>query len=296
MKKEISIEFIAKKIDELFELDPTQLTDEAEDIFIKFRELLSSGKIRAAEKINGVWVVNHWVKKGILLGFKIGKLKDMSINEGFRYFDKHTYPLKKLTLNDGIRIVPGGTTIREGAYVAKGVVIMPPSYINVGAYIDEGTMIDSHVLVGSCAQIGKNVHISASAQIGGVLEPIGQFPVIIEDNVLIGGNAGIYEGTIVKTGAVVGAGVILTSSTPVYDIVKGEIYRSSNEGPLVIPENAILVMGSRMIKNNDFAIENELSLYTPIIVKYRDSKTDLKTALEGISKIKTKGTILNDRI
>jgi 2,3,4,5-tetrahydropyridine-2-carboxylate N-succinyltransferase len=281
MKKEISIEFIAKKIDELFELDPTQLTDEAEDIFIKFRELLSSGKIRAAEKINGVWVVNHWVKKGILLGFKIGKLKDMSINEGFRYFDKHTYPLKKLTLNDGIRIVPGGTTIREGAYVAKGVVIMPPSYINVGAYIDEGTMIDSHVLVGSCAQIGKNVHISASAQIGGVLEPIGQFPVIIEDNVLIGGNAGIYEGTIVKTGAVVGAGVILTSSTPVYDIVKGEIYRSSNEGPLVIPENAILVMGSRRIKNNDFAIENELSLYTPIIVKYRDSKTDLKTALEG---------------
>jgi 2,3,4,5-tetrahydropyridine-2-carboxylate N-succinyltransferase len=281
MKKEISIEFIAKKIDELFELDPTQLTDEAEDIFIKFRELLSSGKIRAAEKINGVWVVNHWVKKGILLGFKIGKLKDMSINEGFRYFDKHTYPLKKLTLDDGIRIVPGGTTIREGAYVAKGVVIMPPSYINVGAYIDEGTMIDSHVLVGSCAQIGKNVHISASAQIGGVLEPIGQFPVIIEDNVLIGGNAGIYEGTIVKTGAVVGAGVILTSSTPVYDIVKGEIYRSSNEGPLVIPENAILVMGSRMIKNNDFAIENELSLYTPIIVKYRDSKTDLKTALEG---------------
>jgi 2,3,4,5-tetrahydropyridine-2-carboxylate N-succinyltransferase len=189
MKKEISIEFIAKKIDELFELDPTQLTDEAEDIFIKFRELLSSGKIRAAEKINGVWVVNHWVKKGILLGFKIGKLKDMSINEGFRYFDKHTYPLKKLTLDDGIRIVPGGTTIREGAYVAKGVVIMPPSYINVGAYIDEGTMIDSHVLVGSCAQIGKNVHISASAQIGGVLEPIGQFPVIIEDNVLIGGNA-----------------------------------------------------------------------------------------------------------
>jgi 2,3,4,5-tetrahydropyridine-2-carboxylate N-succinyltransferase len=281
MKKEISIEFIAKKIDELFELDPTQLTDEAEDIFIKFRELLSSGKIRAAEKINGVWVVNHWVKKGILLGFKIGKLKDMSINKGFRYFDKHTYPLKKLTLDDGIRIVPGGTTIREGAYVAKGVVIMPPSYINVGAYIDEGTMIDSHVLVGSCAQIGKNVHISASAQIGGVLEPIGQFPVIIEDNVLIGGNAGIYEGTIVKTGAVVGAGVILTSSTPVYDIVKGEIYRSSNEGPLVIPENAILVMGSRRIKNNDFAIENELSLYTPIIVKYRDSKTDLKTALEG---------------
>jgi 2,3,4,5-tetrahydropyridine-2-carboxylate N-succinyltransferase len=281
MKKEISIKFIAKKIDELFELDPTQLTDEAEDIFIKFRELLSSGKIRAAEKINGVWVVNHWVKKGILLGFKIGKLKDMSINEGFRYFDKHTYPLKKLTLDDGIRIVPGGTTIREGAYVAKGVVIMPPSYINVGAYIDEGTMIDSHVLVGSCAQIGKNVHISASAQIGGVLEPIGQFPVIIEDNVLIGGNAGIYEGTIVKTGAVVGAGVILTSSTPVYDIVKGEIYRSSNEGPLVIPENAILVMGSRRIKNNDFAIENELSLYTPIIVKYRDSKTDLKTALEG---------------
>jgi 2,3,4,5-tetrahydropyridine-2-carboxylate N-succinyltransferase len=281
MKKEISIEFIAKKIDELFELDPTQLTDEAEDIFIKFRELLSSGKIRAAEKINGVWVVNHWVKKGILLGFKIGKLKDMSINEGFRYFDKHTYPLKKLTLDDGIRIVPGGTTIREGAYVAKGVVIMPPSYINVGAYVDEGTMIDSHVLVGSCAQIGKNVHISASAQIGGVLEPIGQFPVIIEDNVLIGGNAGIYEGTIVKTGAVVGAGVILTSSTPVYDIVKGEIYRSSNEGPLVIPENAILVMGARRIKNNDFAIENELSLYTPIIVKYRDSKTDLKTALEG---------------
>jgi len=281
-ERELSVEFIARKIVEFYELDASHLSKEAEEIFIKFRELLSTGKIRAAEKINDQWVVNHWVKKGILLGFKIGKLVDMSINENFKFFDKHTYPLKRISPDSGIRIVPGGTSIREGAYIAKGVVIMPPAYINVGAYVDEGTMIDSHVLVGSCAQIGKNVHISASAQIGGVLEPIGQFPVIIEDNVFIGGNAGIYEGTIIRKGAVIGAGVILTASTQVYDIVREKIYQSGNGKPLEIPENAIVVMGSRAIQKNDFAVENALSIYTPIIVKYRDEKTDLKTALETI--------------
>lgn len=279
--EEISfIRSISEKIEKFYEIDVAQLPSEVEEIFLQFRELLSTGKIRAAEKIEDKWVVNHWVKKGILLGFRIGKLVDMSIDENFKFFDKHTYPLKKVSIDSGIRIVPGGTTIREGAFVAKGVVIMPPSYINVGAYVDEGTMIDSHVLVGSCAQIGKNVHISASAQIGGVLEPVGQLPVIIEDNVLIGGNAGIYEGTIVKKGAVIGAGVVLTASTPVYDIVKRKIYRSEDGKPLEIPENAIVVKGSRTIKTNDFAIENGLSIYTPIIVKYRDEKTDSRTALE----------------
>lgn len=275
----MEIRFIAEKIEEFFNLDQLKLSPEVEKIFETFRELLSSGKIRAVEKVNGEWIVNYWVKKGILLGFKIGKIVDISISN-FKFFDKHTYPLKEISINSGVRIVPGGTSIREGAYIAKGVVIMPPSYVNVGAYIDEGTMIDSHVLIGSCAQIGKNVHISAGTQIGGVLEPIGQFPVIIEDNVLIGGNCGIYEGTIIKSGAVIGAGVILTSSTPVYDIVKEKIYRSENGKPLEIPENAVVVKGARFIKSNNFAIENGLSIYTPIIVKYRDEKTDLKTTLE----------------
>jgi len=276
----LTVKFIAEKIEEFYEIEPSKLPPEAEEIFIKFRDLLSSGKIRAAEKVNGKWSVNHWVKKGILLGFRIGKIVDMSIDEKFKFFDKHTYPLKKISIDSGIRVVPGGTSIREGAYIARGVVIMPPSYINVGAYIDEGTMIDSHVLVGSCAQIGKNVHISASSQIGGVLEPVGQLPVIIEDDVLVGGNAGIYEGTIIRKGAVIGAGVILTASTPVYDIVKKKIYRSENGKPLEIPENAIVVRGSRSIKTNDFAIEYGLSIYTPVIVKYRDEKTDLRTMLE----------------
>ncbi len=274
------IKFISEKIEKFYEVEPSNLPSEAEDIFIKFRELLSTGKVRAAENVNGEWIVNHWVKKGILLGFRLGKIADMSIDENFKFFDKHTYPLKRISIDSGVRIVPGGTSIREGAYIAKDVVIMPPAYINVGAYVDEGTMIDSHALIGSCAQIGRNVHISASAQIGGVLEPVGQLPVIIEDNVLIGGNAGIYEGTIVRRGAVIGAGVILTASTPVYDIVRGKIYRSEGGKPLEIPENAIVVKGSRIIRANDFAIENGLSIYTPIVVKYRDEKTDSRTMLE----------------
>jgi 2,3,4,5-tetrahydropyridine-2-carboxylate N-succinyltransferase len=223
--------------------------------------------------------VNSWVKKGILLGFRLGSLSDVSINENFRYFDKDTYPLKRITLKDNVRAVPGGTAIRDGAFVAPTVVIMPPAYINVGAYIDEETMIDSHALVGSCAQIGKRVHLSAGAQIGGVLEPVGEMPVVIEDDVVVGGNCGLYEGTIVRRRAVLGAGVILTGSTPVYDSVKQVIYRRSKDHPLEIPEGAVVVPGARPL-NSQFGTEHHLSLYSPVIVKYRDEKTDAATVLE----------------
>jgi 2,3,4,5-tetrahydropyridine-2-carboxylate N-succinyltransferase len=252
---------------------------EALKTFNEFKSLLNAGKVRAAEKVDGSWKLNSWVKKGILLGFRLGSLTDVSINENFRYFDKDTYPLKKLTLKDNVRAVPGGTAIRDGAFVAPTVVIMPPAYINVGAYIDEGTMIDSHALVGSCAQIGKRVHLSAGAQIGGVLEPVGEMPVIIEDDVVVGGNCGVYEGTIVRGRAVLGAGVILTGSTPVYDSVKQAIYRKSKDGPVEIPEGALVVPGSRPL-NSQFGAEHHLSLYAPIIVKYRDEKTDAATVLE----------------
>jgi 2,3,4,5-tetrahydropyridine-2-carboxylate N-succinyltransferase len=219
------------------------------------------------------------VKKGILLGFRLGELTDLSINDEFRFFDKSTYPLKKLTTADQVRLVPGGSAIRDGAFVAKGVVLMPPAYINVGAYVDEGTMIDSHALVGSCAQIGKRVHLSAGSQIGGVLEPIGAYPVIIEDEVFIGGNCGIFEGSIVKRRAVIAAGVILTGSTPVYDLVREKIYRRSADQPLVIPEGAVVVPGTRRL-DKPFAREHNLALYAPVIVKYRDPNTDAATALE----------------
>jgi 2,3,4,5-tetrahydropyridine-2-carboxylate N-succinyltransferase len=245
---------------------------------------LNTGDVRAAapSSVNGNsggWMVNDWVKKGILLGFRLGELTDISIDERIKYFDKHTYPLKKLTLNNQVRLVPGGSSIRDGSYVAQGVVIMPPAFINVGAFVDAGTMIDSHALVGSCAQIGKRVHLSAAAQIGGVLEPIGAMPVIVEDDVFIGGNCGIYEGTIVKQRAVIAAGVILTGSTPVYDLTNEKIYRRTKEMPLVIPEGAVIVPGSRAI-NSSFAQQNHLALYAPIIIKYRDSNTDAATVLE----------------
>jgi 2,3,4,5-tetrahydropyridine-2-carboxylate N-succinyltransferase len=230
-------------------------------------------------KINGNWKVNLWIKQGILLGFKLGRLKEMSVSRRLLFFDKHTLPIKNMSVKDDVRIVPGGSSIRNGAYVAKGVICMPPMYINIGAYVDENTLIDSHALVGSCAQLGKKIHLSAAAQIGGVLEPINSLPVIIEDEVMIGGNSGIYEGTIVKKRAVIGAGCILTGSTPVYDAVKGKIYRKTKDEPLIIPEGAVVVPGSRPL-NNWFGIENELSVYTPIIVKYRDEKTDSATALE----------------
>lgn len=252
--------------------------------FDEFKRLLNDGKIRSAEPTPTAgspsgWMVNGWVKKGILLGFRIGALADVSINDQFRFFDKHTYPLKQFSLESEVRIVPGGTSIRDGSYVAKNVVVMPPAYVNVGAYIDEGTMIDSHALVGSCAQIGKRVHLSAASQIGGVLEPIGALPVIIEDQVFVGGNCGIYEGTVVKRRAVIGAGVLLTGSMPVYDLVKGEIYRRTPGSPLVIPEGAVVVQGSRHI-DQPFARQHQLAMYTPIIIKYRTEGTDAATVLE----------------
>lgn len=248
-------------------------------IFQEFKNQLNQGIIRIAEKKDNNWIVHDWVKKGVLLGFRIGNLKDYSIDEQFKFFDKDTYPLKSLTLSDKIRIVPGGSSIRDGCYVSPSVVCMPPMYINVGAYVDSGTMIDSHALVGSCAQIGKNVHISAATQIGGVLEPIGALPVIIEDDVLIGGNCGVYEGAIVHKGAIIGSGVILTGSTPVFDLINETIYRKSKDKPLEIPENAVVIAGSRKI-NKEWANQYNLSIYTPIIVKYRDDKTDKAVELE----------------
>lgn len=272
---------LKEKIEDLSKLQPSDYPEDAAKTFLEFRELLGQGKIRAAEYTDGAWTVNTWVKEGILLGFSLGKLVDYSPNKSFRYFDKDTYPLKNISIEDEVRIVPGGTSIREGAFVAKGVVIMPPAYVNVGAYIDEDTMIDSHALVGSCAQIGKNVHISAAAQVGGVLEPVRALPVIIEDNVILGGNTGIYEGTIVHSGAVIAAGSILTSGIKIYDLVNENIISLNDEGILEIPENAVIVPGVRK-KEGKFAEEHEISIYSPIIIKYRDAKTDNSTNLEDI--------------
>jgi 2,3,4,5-tetrahydropyridine-2-carboxylate N-succinyltransferase len=253
--------------------------DRALKVFSKFKFFLNKGEVRAAEKVNGEWKVNDWVKKGILLGFRLGELEDVSINSHFKFFDKTTYPLKQLQLGDGVRLVPGGSSVRDGAYVAKGVVCMPPMYINVGAYVDEGTMVDSHALVGSCAQIGKRVHLSAASQIGGVLEPVGALPVIIEDDVFIGGNCGVYEGTIVQRGAVLAAGVVLTGGTKVYDVVNRHIYQKDATRSLTIPEHAVVVPGSRPMAE-EWAAAQGLHLSTPIIIKYRDAKTSASTALE----------------
>ncbi|MBX7152413.1 2,3,4,5-tetrahydropyridine-2,6-dicarboxylate N-succinyltransferase, partial [bacterium] len=265
-------------VEKLFSMSAENIiSNDGIEIFYAFKKALNEGHVRAAEKKGEQWHVNEWVKKGILIGFKIGKLSDMSIDGRFRFYDKDTYPLKNLVVKDNVRVVPGGTSIRDGCYVSPQTVIMPPAYINVGAYVDTGTLIDSHALVGSCAQLGKNIHLSAAAQIGGVLEPVGAMPVIIEDDVMIGGNCGIYEGTIVKQRAVIGAGVILTGGTPVYDLVNNSVYRKTKEQPLIIPEGAVVVAGSRPINSNIFARENQLSLYTPIIIKYRDEKTDAST-------------------
>ncbi|MFZ0796143.1 MAG: 2,3,4,5-tetrahydropyridine-2,6-dicarboxylate N-succinyltransferase [Terriglobales bacterium] len=252
---------------------------EARRIFLEFRAALTRGEVRAAEKVNGHWVVNAWVKQGILLGFRLGELTEMSDGNVLSFIDKDTFPARRLTLADRIRLVPGGSSIREGAYVAPSVICMPPMFINVGAYVDEGSMIDSHALVGSCAQVGKRVHLSAASQIGGVLEPINAAPVIIEDDVLVGGNCGVYEGTLVGARAVLGAGTILTRSTPLYDLVRGEIYRASAERSLEVPENAVVVAGSRAVKKGK-GTEWNLSLYTPVIVKYRDEKTERGIELE----------------
>jgi 2,3,4,5-tetrahydropyridine-2-carboxylate N-succinyltransferase len=268
------------EIERLFEAPIEEARERGRPVFEEFKRQLNEGRIRAAEPVGERWVVNAWVKKGILLGFRIGVLTEYSIAEQFRFSDKDTYPLKALEgVRRGIRVVPGGTAIRDGAYVAPGVVIMPPSYINVGAYVDEGTMVDSHVLIGSCAQIGKRVHVSAGAQIGGVLEPPGAWPVIIEDDVLVGSQCGVFEGTIIKRRAVLGAGVILTGSTPVYDLVRECVYRGTSEAPLVIPEGAVVVPGARPAPGA-FARAQGLSIATPVIVKYRDERTDARTALE----------------
>ncbi len=254
-------------------------TDEHLGLFGEFKRALNSGKVRAAYPEQGTWKVNLWVKQGILLGFRMGALQDYSIDENFRFFDKSTLPTKRLTTKDGIRIVPGGSSIRDGAYVGRGVTCMPPMYINVGAFVGDETMIDSHALVGSCAQIGRRVHLSAGSQIGGVLEPVGALPVVIEDDVLIGGNCGIYEGTVVRERAVIGAGTILTGATPVYDAVKEIIYRKEGERPLEIPSRAVVVPGARAVSRG-WGREHGLSVYTPVIVKYRDEKTEGSIRLE----------------
>jgi 2,3,4,5-tetrahydropyridine-2-carboxylate N-succinyltransferase len=249
-------------------------------LFDQFKIALNRGEVRAAERgPDGTWKSNSWVKQGILLGFRMGQLVDMSASSVLRFFDKETYRTRPTTLNENIRIVPGGSSIREGAYIASGVVCMPPMYVNVGAYVDEGTMIDSHALVGSCAQIGKRVHLSAAAQIGGVLEPVGAVPVIIEDDVMVGGGCGVYEGTIVRERAVLAAGTILTGSTPVYDLAREKIYQRTAEAPLEIPAGAVVVPGARNVKS-EAGRGWGLSLYAPVIVKYRDEKTDASVQLE----------------
>ncbi len=263
--------------------DPTAMT-----VFLELRSALERGEARAAEpdatKPSG-WRVNAWVKRGILLGFRLGVIEEMPLTgtsfTGLSFVDKHTYPSRRFTAADAVRVVPGGSSVRAGAYVARGVVCMPPMYINVGAYVDEGTLVDSHALVGSCAQIGKRVHLSAAAQIGGVLEPVNANPVVIEDDVLVGGNCGVYEGTIVRKGAVLAAGVILTRGTPLFDLVNGTILRASAGLPLIVPENAVVVPGARAV-NKGKGQEWGLSLYAPAIVKYRDDKTDLSTTLEDL--------------
>ena len=266
-------------IERLSSLGEVERNPEARATFLEFRDALSQGKIRAAEKIEGRWVVHAWVKQGILLGFRLGELSTMGKEEGLSFVDKDTFPARRFTIDDRVRLVPGGSSVRVGAYVAPGVICMPPMFINVGAYVDEGTMVDSHALVGSCAQIGKRVHLSAAAQVGGVLEPINAAPVIIEDDVLVGGNCGVYEGTLVRARAVLGAGTILTRSTPLYDMVRGNVYKATEQMPLEVPENAVVVPGSRAVKKGQGA-EWNLSLYTPVIVKYRDEKTDRAIELE----------------
>ena len=255
--------------------------EDAREAFEELKRGLNDGSIRAAEKEGERWVVRAWVKQGILLGFRIGALSGVLAESGFRFFDKDTFPLKDLRLESRVRVVPGGTAVRDGCYLAPGVTLMPPAYVNVGAYVDAGTLIDSHALVGSCAQIGKRVHLSAAAQIGGVLEPVGELPVVVEDDVLIGGNCGVYEGTIVRERAVLAAGVVVTGGTPVYDLPRGVEYRKKPGQPLEIPAGAVVVPGARAIREGR-GKEWGISLQTPVIVKYRDAKTDASASLEDL--------------
>ena len=256
--------------------------DEARALVKDLREALSAGEIRAAapdpQSATG-WRVNEWVKRGILLAFRFGSTVDQTPEGRGLFFDKDTLPLKPLGVGSGVRVVPGGSSIRDGAFLGRGVICMPPMFINIGAWVDEESLIDSHALVGSCAQVGKRVHLSAAAQVGGVLEPVGALPVIVEDDVMIGGNCGVYEGTVVKRRAVLAAGTILTGSTPVYDVTSGAILRAAPGEPLVVPEGAVVVPGSRPVQSGP-GKDWGLSLATPIIVKYRDERTDARTALE----------------
>jgi 2,3,4,5-tetrahydropyridine-2,6-dicarboxylate N-succinyltransferase len=276
---------LRQQIEELFDAPPQIYTDDHLELFARFKKELNLGHVRAAEPDASTctgWRTNDWVKKGILLGFRIGGIVDQSLDASkMPFFDKSTYPVRRVSEKDGIRIVPGGSSIRDGCFVGRGVTCMPPMFINAGAYVGEGTMVDSHALVGSCAQVGRNCHLSAAAQIGGVLEPVNALPVIVEDEVLIGGNCGVYEGTVVKRRAVLGSGTVLNRSTPVYDLVREQIYSASGGEPLVIPEEAVVVPGSRPISSG-IGKKWGLSLYTPVIVKYRDSGTDAKIQLEDL--------------
>lgn len=276
---------LPSQIEQLFDNPPASYTDEHFDLFRKFKYAINCGEVRAAEPdaaSSTGWRVNAWVKKGILLGFRMGATQDMSTHlHAQPFFDKSTYPLREISISDGIRVVPGGSSIRDACHIARGVICMPPMFINVGAYVGENTMIDSHALIGSCAQIGRNCHISAAAQIGGVLEPVGALPVIIEDDVLVGGNSGVYEGTIVKRRAVLGTGTILNRSIPVYDLVREKIYTATETDPLIIPEAAIVVPGSRAV-THPLGAKWGLSLQAAVIVKYRDAKTDARIQLEDL--------------
>ncbi|MBO4634231.1 MAG: 2,3,4,5-tetrahydropyridine-2,6-dicarboxylate N-succinyltransferase [Bacteroidales bacterium] len=250
----------------------------------KFNEVITAlekGELRVAQKVNGEWQVNKWVKEVILAGFKLGAITDMSQGQ-FSFFDKATFPVRQFKADDGVRLVPGGTSIRRGAYLAPGSIVMPPAYVNVGAYVDEGTMVDSHVTIGSCAQVGRHIHISASTQIGGVLEPAGALPTIIEDGAFIGGNCGIYEGTIVQEGAVIASGVIITSSTAIFDATTGEFIRRNADGRIIVPAGAVVVSGSKPIVRNGKPLESGVHLYCPVIVKYRDDKTAGSVHLEDM--------------
>ena len=285
MSAAAEIQTLRHTIEELFDSNPSSYSQQEKQVFADFLDLLNKGIVRSAEPDNrqpAGWRVNSWVKKGILLGFRMGSIVNMpGPGDPSQFFDKSTYRLKRFNVQDGVRIVPGGSSVRDGCYVGRGVTCMPPMYINVGSYVADGTMVDSHALIGSCAQVGRNCHISAASQIGGVLEPVGALPVIIEDEVLVGGNCGVYEGTVVKRRAVLGSGTILNRSTPVYDLVRGTVHRANEESPLVIPEEAVVVAGSRAVHSGpgkDWGI----SLYTPVIVKYRDAGTETKIQLEDL--------------
>jgi 2,3,4,5-tetrahydropyridine-2-carboxylate N-succinyltransferase len=270
------------RIEALFALAADAMPADAEATVNELLDALEAGTLRAAARgADGTWRPVAWVKRGILLGFRVGRLVQVdAAGTPFSFVDKHTYPARRFSPADGVRVVPGGSTVRRGAYLAPGVVCMPPMYVNVGSWVGAGTMIDSHALVGSCAQVGARVHLSAAAQVGGVLEPVNAAPVVIEDDVIVGGNCGVYEGTVVREQAVLGAGVVLTRGTPVFDLVREQVYRGSAEVPLEIPAGAVVVPGARAVKGG-FAAEQGLSLQTPVIVKYRDARTDLATSLEG---------------